>query len=111
MSGRLKKPSAPEPAPEIEESGSPEATMATATTIMMAVIKRSNIIFPLGRATAADYVAVRVMGDSPVADFGPTRSIPAHGCNFRDINHNYSIVTGLLQVHWAVLETQIRTYW
>jgi hypothetical protein len=31
-------------------------------------------------------------GDSPVADFGPSRSIPAHGCNFRDINHNYSIV-------------------
>jgi hypothetical protein len=93
MSGRLKKPSASEPALEIEESGSPEATMATATTIMMAVIKRSNIIFPLGRATAADYVAVRVMGDSPVADFGPSRSIPAHGCNFRDINHNYSIVT------------------
>jgi hypothetical protein len=48
MSGRLKKPSTPEPAPEIKESGSPEATMATATTIMMAVIKRSNIIFPLG---------------------------------------------------------------
>src|SRR5262249_38698861 len=89
----LKKPSASEPALEIEESGSPEATMATATTIMMAVIKRSNIIFPLGRATAAY---------SPVADFGPSRSIPAHGCNFRDINHNYSIVTRLLQVHWAV---------
>src|SRR2546427_10777550 len=46
MGGRLKKPNAPEPAPDIEESGSPEATMATATTIMMAVIKRSNIIFP-----------------------------------------------------------------
>jgi hypothetical protein len=61
MSGRLKKPSASEPALEIEESGSPEATMATATTIMMAVIKRSNIVFPLGRATAADYVAVRVL--------------------------------------------------
>jgi hypothetical protein len=27
-----------------------------------------------------------------VADFGPSRPIPAHGCNFRDINHNYSIV-------------------
>jgi len=40
------KPNAPEPAPDIEESGSPEATMATATTIMMAVITRSNIIFP-----------------------------------------------------------------
>src|SRR6266436_9698909 len=46
MGGRLKKPSTPEPAPDIEESGSPEATMATATTMMMAVIKRSNIIFP-----------------------------------------------------------------
>src|SRR6266550_1872495 len=28
-------------------------------------------------------------GRIPVADFGPSRSIPAHGCNFRDINHNY----------------------
>jgi hypothetical protein len=82
MSARLKKPSTPEPAPEIEESGSPEATMATATTIMMAVIKRSNIIFPLGRATAADYVAVRVMGDSPVADFGPSRSITSSWMQF-----------------------------
>jgi hypothetical protein len=42
-----------EPAPDIEESGNPEAAMATATAIMMAVIKRSNIIFPLCRATAA----------------------------------------------------------
>ena len=45
--------------------------MATATTIMMAVIKRSNIIFPLGRATAADYVAVRVMGDFSRCRFRP----------------------------------------
>jgi hypothetical protein len=34
-----------EPAPDIEESGNPEAAMATATAIMMAVIKRPNIIF------------------------------------------------------------------
>src|SRR5262249_58930443 len=98
MSGRLKKPSASEPALEIEESGSPEATMATATTITMAVIKRSNIIFPLGRATAAY---------SPVADFGPSRSIPAHGCNFRDINHNYSncyvtVTSPLGCVYWKL---------
>jgi len=93
MTARLKKPSTPEPAPEIEYSGSPEATMATATTIMMAVIKRSNIIFPLGRATAADYVDVRVMGDLSRCRFRPEQINTAHGCNFRDINHNYSIVT------------------
>jgi hypothetical protein len=47
LAARLEKQhNAPEPAPDIEESGSPEATMATATTMMMAVITRSNIIFP-----------------------------------------------------------------
>jgi hypothetical protein len=82
MSGRLKKPSASEPALEIEESGSPEATMATATTIMMAVIKRSNIIFPLGRATAAVMSPYVLWAISPVADFGPSRSIPASWMQF-----------------------------
>jgi hypothetical protein len=48
----LKKPNAPEPASDIEESGSPEATMAT--TMMMAVIKRSNIIFPSWSSQALD---------------------------------------------------------
>ncbi len=45
MSGRLKKPMAPEPAPEIEESGSPDAAMEEARRTMMIVIKRSIILF------------------------------------------------------------------
>jgi hypothetical protein len=52
--------------------------MATATTIMMAVIKRSNIIFPLGRATAADYVAVRVMF-STNSNVETCKSVPLAG--------------------------------
>jgi pyruvate/2-oxoglutarate dehydrogenase complex dihydrolipoamide acyltransferase (E2) component len=39
-SERLNQPSAPEPAPAIEASGSPEATMAMATRIMKAVLRR-----------------------------------------------------------------------